>query len=54
MKAKHYYYFLMIACFFMAMLGIAYEDDKAMFFGMLGFISGGIHYLAEKIDELKK
>lgn len=54
MKAKHIYYFLMIACFFMAMLGIGREDDKAMLFGMLGVISSGIHYLAEKIDEMNK
>ena len=54
MKARHIYYFLMIVCFFMAVLGIAVEDDKAMLFGMLGFISSGIHYLDAKIDELKK
>ena len=54
MKAKHIYYFLMIACFFMAMLGIGYDDDKATLFGILGVISGGIHYLDEKIDEMKK
>lgn len=54
MKAKHIYYFFMIACFFMAMLGIGCEDDNAMLFGMLGIISSGIHYLAEKIDEMSK
>lgn len=54
MKAKHIYYFLMIACFFMVMLGIGYEDDKAMLFGMLGTFLGGVHYLAKEIDELKK
>lgn len=54
MKAKHIYYFLMIVCFFMSVLGIGFEDDKAMLFGILGFISAGIHYLDEKIKELKK
>lgn len=54
MKTKHFYYFLLIVCFFMALLGIAVEDDKSMLFGMLGFISSGIHYLDAKIDELKK
>lgn len=54
MKSKHINYFLMIVCFILAVLGIACEDDKAMLFGMLGFISAGIHYLADKIDELKK
>ena len=54
MKSKHIDYFLMIVCFIMAVLGIAWENDKTMYFGMLGFISGGIHYLADKIDELKK
>lgn len=54
MKNTHFYYFLMIVCFFMALLGIAVEDDKSMLFGMLGFISAGIHYLDAKIDELKK
>jgi hypothetical protein len=53
MKGKHIYYFFMTVCFLLAILGIACEDDKATLFGMLGFISGGIHYLAEKIDELK-
>lgn len=54
MKSKHIDYFFMIVCFLLAVLGIAWEDDKAMLFGMLGFISSGIHYLADKIDELKK
>lgn len=54
MKSKHIDYFLMIVCFIMAVLGIAYEIDRVIHFGMLGFISGGIHYLADKIDELKK
>lgn len=54
MKAKHIYYFLLIVCFFMAVLGIGYDDDKAMLFGILGVISSGIHYLAEKIDEISK
>lgn len=47
-------YFLMIICFILAVIGVACENDKAMYFGMLGFISSGIHYLADKIDELKK
>lgn len=54
LKSKHIDYFLMIICFLMAVLGIAWKDDMLMNFGMLGFISGGIHYLADKIDELKK
>ena len=54
MKSKHIDYFLMMICFIMAVLGIVWEDDMLMHFGMLGFISGGIHYLADKIDELKK
>lgn len=54
MKSKHIDYFFMIVCFLLAILGIAYEDDKTTLFGMLGFISAGIHYLADKIDELKK
>lgn len=54
MKSKHIDYFLMTICFIMAVLGIAWKDDMLMHFGMLGFISGGIHYLADKIDELKK
>lgn len=53
-KGSHIDYFLMIACFILAVLGVACENDKAMYFGMLGFISGGIHYLADKIDELEK
>lgn len=53
-KGTHIDYFLMIVCFIMAVLGIVWEDDMLMNFGMLGFISGGIHYLADKIDELKK
>ena len=54
MKAKHIYYFGMIVCFFMTTLGISCEDDKAILFGMLGIILNGVHYLDEKIDELKK
>lgn len=54
MKSKHIDYFLLIICFLMAVLGIVWEDDMLMHFGMLGFISSGIHYLADKIDELKK
>lgn len=54
MKVKYIYYFFMVACFFMTMLGIGNEDDKTMLFGMLGTISSGVHYLAEKINELKK
>jgi hypothetical protein len=54
MKSKDIYYFLMIVCFILAVIGIACGNDQAMNFGMLGFISGGIHYLADKIDELKK
>lgn len=54
MKAKHIYYLGMVACFVMAMLGILYDDDKAMLFGILGVIANGIHYLDEKIDEMKK
>lgn len=54
MKAKHIQYIFMIACFFMATLGIGYDDDKATLFGILGTIVSGIHYLAEKIDEIKK
>ena len=53
-KGTHIDYFLMIVCFIMAVIGIALENDKTMLFGMLGVISGGIHYLADKIDELKK
>lgn len=53
-KGSHIDYFLMIVCFIMAVLGIVWKDDMLMQFGMLGFISGGIHYLADKIDELKK
>lgn len=54
MKSKHIDYIIMIICFIMAVLGISCKDDMLMQFGMLGFISGGIHYLADKIDELKK
>lgn len=54
MKSKHFYYFLMIVCLIMSIIGIGCEDDKVILFGLLGFISSGIHYLAEKIDELKK
>lgn len=54
MKSKHIDYILMIICFIMAVLGIAWKEDMVRHFGMLGFISGGIHYLADKIDELKK
>lgn len=54
LKSKHIDYFLMIVCFLMAIVGIVLEDDKTTLFGLLGFISSGIHYLADKIDELKK
>jgi hypothetical protein len=54
MKSKDIDYFLMIVCFILTIIGIACGNDQAMNFGLLGFISGGIHYLADKIDELEK
>ena len=54
MKDKHIYYLFMLGCSIMGAYGISCEDDYAMYFGMLGTIVNGIHYLAEKIEELKK
>lgn len=54
MKDKHIYYLFMLACSIMAAYGISCEDDYAILFGILGTIVNGIHYLAEKIEELKK
>lgn len=54
MKEKHFYYLLMFACTIMGVYGISCEDDYATYFGILGTIVNGIHYLAEKIEELKK
>lgn len=54
MKDKHIYYFFMLACSIMGAYGISCEDDNAILFGILGTIVNGIHYIAEKIEELKK
>ena len=54
MKDKYLYYSFMLGCSIMGAYGISCENDYAMFFGILGTIVNGIHYLAEKIEELKK